>query len=240
MISSASVLACFAFGAISLLFAYLAFTGEQPTVFKDHQGNIIAIRDFGRALKLAASVAVVVGFLFWWWGLRQLLRGGAAPQNDSGRPTRCSRRSQRAWLFVNIALFVLAIWTGYSETTAAQLKSQDRPIALCAAAAFGMALLAVGAPYFARSDGLQRPTLNRNPFCWWSDPLQAVFVSTFVCFGLLAGSILSLFVASRAAIWMVPVFGSMLLGLIAGQVIAYQLYAKWLIASEKGRKGAGD
>jgi uncharacterized membrane protein len=229
----AIVLTHLALAGICLLFAFLAFTGEQPTVFKDAYGNVTAVRDLGVWLKFLGSTAVALGIALVVNGVRLIVRRVVSPQTPA--PTsNTRRRGSIVWSILNLILIIVAVWIGYSEADKSRLQTANHPMMLCVAATVAMMLLAIGAPYFARGGGLQSPSFDRCPVSWWTDPLQSLFISTLVCLGLFTGSILWALGRNHSEIWVVALFGNMFLGLLVGQAITYRLHAKWI----RGRKGA--
>jgi hypothetical protein len=69
--------------------------------------------------------------------------------------------------------------------TADRLRHTNPDPILCLIILLVMPLFAIGSVMYSivrwKTAPLSRPSWNRNPFDWWHDPLQSLFVSRCVC-----------------------------------------------------------
>jgi hypothetical protein len=130
---------------------------------------------------------------------------------------------QRFAPFINIAILLLSVWTGYGALDADTLRGTNPDKYLCIAVLVLMPLFAFGAvSIFGASHGaLLRPSWHRVTFSWWRDPLQSLFISTYAVGGMAIGASLHLYGTTTTGFWMFMVFVCMFIGLIVGQLLAY-------------------
>ena len=130
---------------------------------------------------------------------------------------------QRYAPLINLALFVLSVWTGYGALEADTLRGTNPDKYLCIAVLVIMPFFAFGAVsiFGASHSTLPRPSWRRVTFSWWRDPLQSLFISTYAVGGMALGAALHLRGTTSTGFWMFMVFVCMFIGLIVGQVFAY-------------------
>jgi hypothetical protein len=141
---------------------------------------------------------------------------------------------KNVWYVVNITLVTLGLRGGYSSIAAEHLRNKNPDAIFCG-------LIFLTTPLFAlwsvdcsirrrKHDNLVRPSFHRNPLNWWHDPLQSLFISTCVAVSMAIGSALRRPAIGSVGCWMVAMYSCLALGLVTGQVVAYRLYRKQIIA----------
>lgn len=130
---------------------------------------------------------------------------------------------QRFAPFINVAIFLLSVWTGYGALDADTLRGTNPDKYLCIAVLVIMPLFAFGAVsiFGASLSTLPWPSWRRVTFSWWRDPLQSLFISTYAVGGMGLGAALHLYGTTSTGFWMFMVFICMFIGLIVGQLLAY-------------------
>ena len=106
---------------------------------------------------------------------------------------------KNVWYVLNIAAIVLGLRGGYNSTAPEQLRHMNPDAVYCGIILFTMpvfALLSVGYSNRRRrrlsqsQHNLVRPSFHRNPFDWWGDPLQSLFISTCIMVTYTLGGVL--------------------------------------------------
>jgi len=91
---------------------------------------------------------------------------------------------KRIWTLVNSTLVALSVFSGYNSMAPERLRHTNPDFIFCFAILLTMPIFAVLSVEYSlrrwKSDPLSRPSLDRNPFNWWGDPLQSLLFSTFV------------------------------------------------------------
>lgn len=216
------VLAYVVVAIILLQTAYLTFTAKQPVVFRDQHGHVTSIHDLTTLFRLASASAFALAILL-------LARAGhlCFKRRESGRRSVIRIRvlgPGRIWVMTNAALVALSVYTGWAEMEPRSLSESNPDALLCAVIFFGLPLFVVGALSIAKVRRFRRPSWNRFPLNWWSDPLQTLFVSTLCALGLFVGSLSGLYRVGPRGFWMTASFGSTFLGLLITQILAYRLF----------------
>lgn len=67
---------------------------------------------------------------------------------------------------------------------------------------------------------------------WWHDPLQSLFISTFVFGAGAIGGVARRPSVNSVGFWMVGVQVCFAVGLLIGQLLAYRVYSKQIIAAD--------
>jgi hypothetical protein len=129
----------------------------------------------------------------------------------------------RAAPFINLALLLLSVWTGYGSLGADALRGTNPDKYLCIAVLVMMPIFAVGAvaTFGAGHSSLRLPSWRRFSINWSRDPLQCLFLTTCFIGAMAVGAALHLPGTSNTGLWMFMTFLCMFIGLIVGQVIAY-------------------
>src|ERR1700693_6264064 len=100
----------------------------------------------------------------------------------------------RAAPFINLALLLLSVWTGYCSLGADALRGANPDKYLCIAVLVMMPIFAVGsvAIFGDKHTGLTLPSWRRFSINWSRDPLQCLFLSTCFTGGMALGAALHL------------------------------------------------
>lgn len=130
---------------------------------------------------------------------------------------------QRYAPLINSVLLLLSVWTGYGALDPNALRGTNPDKYLCLAVLVMMPIFAFGAvSIFGANHGtLPRPSWHRITFSWWRDPLQSLFITTYVFGGMALGAALHLYGTSSTGFWTFLVFICTFIGLIIGQFLAY-------------------
>lgn len=148
-------------------------------------------------------------------------------------------RMKYFWLAVNSALVVLAFRGGYVSMNPDRLRHTNPDATLCLIVLVVMPPLTVGCVAYSirrwKTAPLSRPSWNRNPFNWWGDPLQALFVYTCAMVAVTVGSVVQQPSYGSVGFWTLGVYCSIVIGLVAGQILVYRIYRQ-NIASKIGER----
>ena len=132
------------------------------------------------------------------------------------------------WITLNLTLVALAFLEGYNSLTPDKLRHTNPDSVAC------LGILVV-TPVFAlliveysikrwKVDRLSRPTWDRNPFNWWGDPLQSLFISTCIMAATAIGGAVKRPALGSVGFWTVGVYSSFAIGLLLGQVLVYRIH----------------
>ena len=139
------------------------------------------------------------------------------------------------WYVINIALVTLAFPGGYNSLSPEKLPNKNPDAIFCGAILLLTPLFAIWSVQYSiqrwNHSRLARPTLSRNPFNWWHDPLQSLFISTCMAISTAIGSALRHPSLGSVGFWMVAFYTSCALGLLVGQILVYRIYRENIIAA---------
>jgi hypothetical protein len=145
---------------------------------------------------------------------------------------------KNVWYVLNIAAIVLGLREGYASTAPEQLRHMNPDAALCGIILFTMpvfALLSVGYSNGRRrrlsqsQHNLVRPSFHRNPFDWWGDPLQSLFISTCIMVNYTFGGVLRRPAIGSVGFWLVGSYACCFIGLAIGQILIYRIYGDQVV-----------
>ena len=132
------------------------------------------------------------------------------------------------WAVLNCTLVALALWGGYNSMNPEKLRHTNPGPVLCLLVLLVMPLFAVGSVGYAirrwKRDALNRPSWTRNPFNWWGDPLQSLFISTCIMGAMAVGSSVQRPTFGSVGFWTLGVYACVAIGLLVGQVLVYRIY----------------
>jgi hypothetical protein len=137
------------------------------------------------------------------------------------------------WYVLNIAVIVLGLRGGYASAAPEQLRHMNPDGVYCGLILLTMpvfALLSVGYSNQRRrrlsqsQHNLVRPSFHRNPFNWWGDPLQSLFISTCIMVTNTLGGALRRPAIGSVGFWLVGSYACCFVGLLIGQVLIYRIY----------------
>jgi len=132
------------------------------------------------------------------------------------------------WFIVNTLLVTLALWDGYGSLAPEKLRRTNPDAVLCAILFVGVPLFALGAVGFSvkgcKCERLSRPSWGRNPFNWWFDPLQSLFITSCVMAAMAIGSAVRHPALGTVAFWTFGVYSCSAVGLFIGQILVYRIY----------------
>jgi hypothetical protein len=132
------------------------------------------------------------------------------------------------WTILNSIAVVLALRGGYTSLTPEKLHRTNPEPVLCLILLLGVpvfALLSIGYSLRrSKTNLLARPSWARNPFNWWGDPLQSLFVATCIMGATALGSAVQHPAFGSVGFWMLGVYSCIAIGLLVGQILAYRIY----------------
>jgi hypothetical protein len=136
------------------------------------------------------------------------------------------------WIILNSMLVALSFAYGYSSMTPDKLRHTNPEPILCLILLLITPLFAVGSVMYSitrwKTAPLSRPSWNRNPFDWWHDPLQSLFVSTCVMAAMAIGSAVQRPGYGSVGFWTTGVYCCFAIGLLVGQIVAYRIYREYI------------
>ncbi len=137
------------------------------------------------------------------------------------------------WLAVNTGFIILAFWTGYGEMAPEKLRGTNPDQFLCLAVLIMIPVFVLGTLWTSRSrcPSFRRPSWDRNPLRWWTDPLQALFVTTLIMLAWAIGCQLHISGSGTIGFWTVAVYWCIFLGLVIGQVLGYIIFRRRINAA---------
>ncbi len=215
-------------GIILLEIAYLAFTADQPVVFRNESGQLAEVRDLTTIFQVVSWLALVTGLA----SLGKAIHGSLFSRKNA----RCSAgvlpagygllRGHGFWIAVNVTLILLSIWAGSETFVPIDDLQPVLNLGFCVGILVFIPLFAIGTIHLAKAHHFLKPKWNRCPFNWWSDPLQALFVTTWCSFGMLVGSLFRFRTSDRASMWTVMAYVSIFVGFALGRTIVNLMYPK--------------
>jgi tellurite resistance protein TehA-like permease len=132
------------------------------------------------------------------------------------------------WAALNFNLVGLALLGGYNSMNPDELRHTNPDPVLCLIVLLIMPLFAVVSVAYSlrrwKSDPLNRPSWTRNPFNWWGDPLQSLFVSTCIMGAMAAGSAVQHPAFGSVGFWILGVYLCFTIGLLVGQLLVYRIF----------------
>jgi hypothetical protein len=139
------------------------------------------------------------------------------------------------WYVINIAMVTLAFPGGYNSLSPEKLQHTNPDAIFCGAILLIMPLFAIWSVQYSiqrwNHSTLARPTLSRNPFNWWHDPLQSLFISTCIMVSTAIGSVLRRPTIGSVGFWTLAAYVCSALGLLVGQILVYRIYRENIIAA---------
>ena len=131
---------------------------------------------------------------------------------------------KRIWQIVNSALPILSAVAGYR-----MVAEYARPIIVqdwfaCPAILIGSFLFTLCSIWFAQCFTLRRPSWSRNPLNWRYDPLQSLYITTWIMLGMSIGGALRLPSVGRNGLLCFSMFTSATLGFFVGERFIYSIY----------------
>lgn len=139
------------------------------------------------------------------------------------------------WYVVNITLVTLALQGGYSSVAPENLRNKNPDAIFCCLILLVTPLFALWGVHYSirrwKHNNLVRPSFHRNPLNWWHDPLQSLFISTWVAVSMTIGSALRRPAIGSVGFWMVAMYTCLAIGFVTGQMLVYRLYRKQIIAA---------
>jgi hypothetical protein len=132
------------------------------------------------------------------------------------------------WITLNLTLIALAFVDGYNSIAPDKLRHTNPDSVACLCILLATPPFAVWMATYSirrwKSDTLSRPSWTRNPFRWSRDPLQSLFISTFVMAAAAVGGTVKHPAFGSVGFWTLGIDSCFAVGLIVGQILVYRIY----------------
>lgn len=132
------------------------------------------------------------------------------------------------WTILNSIAVVLALRGGYAALNPEKLRGTNPEPVLCLILLLGVPIFAILSVGYSlrrsKTNMLARPSWARNPFNWWGDPLQSLFVATCIMGATALGSAVQHPAFGSVGFWMLGVYSCIAIGLLVGQILVYRIY----------------
>lgn len=132
------------------------------------------------------------------------------------------------WRILNIGCVLLAVWGGYGSLSPERLKNTNPDFILCLIILIIMSLFSIGTVAYSfkacKCEGLRTPSWDRNPFNWWYDPLQSLFMSTWIMSAMALGSMIRMPAYGSTGFWTFGVYFCWATGTAIGQLFVYKIF----------------
>jgi hypothetical protein len=139
------------------------------------------------------------------------------------------------WSLLNILLFGLSVWTGFSEMAPDKLAHSNPDAIFCSVTLIGAIAFSFGTVWYsisgARQEVLRRPSWRRFSIDWWHDPLQCLFLSCSFAGAMAVGAAFRLPGTSATGFWMFMFFVCLFLGLLIGQLAVHLVHRERITKS---------
>jgi uncharacterized membrane protein YdcZ (DUF606 family) len=139
------------------------------------------------------------------------------------------------WIFLNSIAMVLAFTGGYASLAPDRLSHTNPDPFVCLAILLGVPVFSILSVAYSlrrsKREPLSRPSWSRNPFNWWGDPLQSLFVFTCIMGATALGSAFQRPPFGSVGFWTLGVYSSFTIGLLAGQILVYRIYRQRIASS---------
>ena len=217
----------FIIGAFCLITTCVIATSNHLSFWWDEHQYVFTRNNypflFQASLILAGGIA---GFAFAIAIVRFVSRN-----SDAALEPRSSRKpkGRRIWMIFNAVIILLSVWTGFQEVGSTQLQQMNPDAIACILILVIMPIFTIGTLSLSKNDTFTRPSWSRPPSNWRRDPFQALFLATWCCLGLFVGAVFRIACIGGVGFWVVAAFGSMFLGLLIGQLLAFCIYRSRII-----------
>jgi hypothetical protein len=211
-------------GILLLQVGYLLSTSDQLLIWLNEHQKIIDRKDAPTVFEICSVAAFAMATCLLVYGIRGIQTKRTGDDRPISVVKNRSAVVENLWLSANIALVLASIWAGYNEMSPGRLQHTNPDAIFCLCVLVVMSLFAVGTLHLSKTARFRRPSLNRFSLNWSGDPLQALFLSTLVCLGLVVGSLTRVLNSGAVGFWTVAFNCSLFIGLVVGQLVAYRLY----------------
>jgi protein-S-isoprenylcysteine O-methyltransferase Ste14 len=130
------------------------------------------------------------------------------------------------WRIINTALVVLSALSGYWKIGKWTRPPQKEDWIACPLIVIGALLFSFVMVWYRREEKMQRPLWTRSPWNWADDPLQSLYITTWICCSWTIGCGLHLWAIGSRGLLTVAMFFSLLIGLLLGQLLIYKIYSR--------------
>jgi len=139
-----------------------------------------------------------------------------------------AKKGNLFWRYLNISFVIISIWGGYGSLAPERLKNTNPDGILCLIILVAMSLFSIGAVSYSvkscKCESLRIPSWDRNPFNWWYDPLQSLFMSTWIMSAMALGSMIRMPAYGSIGFWTFGVYFCWAAGTAIGQFFVYKIF----------------
>lgn len=137
-------------------------------------------------------------------------------------------KSTPIWKIINIATVAFSLWGGYATLDPKRLAHTNPDFILCLIILGVIPLFSIGTVYYSvkecKCDSLRTPSWDRNPYNWWYDPLQALFMMRWIMSGMALGSMIRLPTYGSIGFSTFGVYFCTAVGATIGQFFVYRIF----------------
>ena len=141
--------------------------------------------------------------------------------------------AMRNWRYINLLMIVGGLFSGYASLSPDSLFKANPDVFACLSVFIGTIIVCVGGVYYSvHSLGIaeiKRPSLDRNAFKFWKDPLQLIGLSFAVSLSSIIGALPRLPSCGEIGLWTFAVDCSITLGLGLGLLLTFRLFKARII-----------
>lgn len=141
---------------------------------------------------------------------------------------------EKVWYTVNAALVGFALLGGYNSQEPQRLRNTNPDATACIsvlllAPVFALGIVAYSNSRRRRPPNLVRPSFRRNPLNWWGDPLQSLYLSTWIMASMTFGAMLRRPTIGSVGFWTLGTYACFAIGLAVGQIFVYRIHREQIV-----------
>ena len=132
--------------------------------------------------------------------------------------------TRRFWTIVNLLLIASAGYGGFEAIRPENHSNTNADWTFVVISFVATTIFPSGAMLYSRSRGVtewKRPSLDRNPFRWWTDPLQSLRISILLACAYVFGGAVALLHTDEKGFLLFLWSVAMLMGLLLGERFVY-------------------
>lgn len=219
----------FVFGSILLMFysMVLGFDKLGPMEVDGRDIGIVILRSqHPLGFFISEAILLIAGVEFYFASAYVLFK------KINVQFSNVSKRTP-LWKIINIATVALSLWGGYASLDPKRLAHTNPDIILCLIILVVIPFFSIGTVWYSvkecKCDSLRTPSWDRNPYNWWYDPLQALFMMRWIMFGMALGSLIRIPTYGSIGFWTLGVYFCCAAGTAIGQFFVYKIYRDRII-----------
>lgn len=148
-------------------------------------------------------------------------------------------KHRHGWTIVNVFLILIGFWVGFSRMAPERLAATNPDLFFSVALLVVVPVFVLGRLWLAAKAGVAfaRPSFHRSPLLFRSDPLQFLFIGTFILLTSAIGSTLRLAGSGTIGFWTVVSQWSLLASWLLGELAGYVIYKERIQNDAASREG---